>query len=124
MLVHRSPFGLAYPDRELKAHPMELMRLPIAGAASFFAFARPGNWFFSKIPPLLAVAYLEILRFGVAPHDAGRLLASGLLSIFCVAIYGHVVNDIFDVEADRLANKVNRLADIRPVWRVLLIATF
>jgi len=100
------------------------MRVPITRAASFFAFARPGNWFVSKIPPLLAVAYLEILRFGVAPHDAGRLLASGLLSIFCVAIYGHVVNDIFDLETDRLANKVNLLADIRPVWRVLLIATF
>lgn len=103
---------------------MERMRLRIAAAADFFAFARPGNWFVSKIPPLLAVAYLDILQFGIAPHDAARLLASGLLSICCVAIYGHVVNDIFDQEADRLANKVNRLAAMRPVCRVLLAWSF
>jgi len=92
--------------------------------AGWFAFARPGNWFVSKIPPLLAVGYLDILRFGIAPRDTARLLTCGLLSIFCVAIYGHVLNDVFDLEADRLANKVNRLAGMRPVWRVLLVATF
>lgn len=102
---------------------MQQMGLRIA-ATRFFAFARPGNWFVSKIPPLLAIAYLDILRFGIGPHDAARLLASGVLSIFCVAIYGHVVNDIFDQEADRLANKVNRLAGMRPVWRVLLTGAF
>ena len=96
-------------------------RLRIGG---FFAFARPGNWFVSKIPPLLAVAYLAILRSGIAPHNAVRLLACGLFSIFCVAIYGHVLNDIFDQEADRLANKVNRLATMRPVWRGLLPPAF
>lgn len=100
------------------------MRLRVAGAAGFFAFARPGNWFFSKIPPLLAVAYLAILRFGIAPHLATRLLASGLLSIFSVAIYGHVINDIFDQEADRLASKVNHVAALRPVCRVLLAGAF
>jgi 4-hydroxybenzoate polyprenyltransferase len=47
-----------------------------------------------------------------------------LLSIFSVAIYGHVVNDIFDLEADRLANKVNRLANMGPVSRVLLAGAF
>ena len=90
----------------------------------FFAFARPGNWFVSKIPPLLAIAYIDILRFGIAPEAAARLLVSALVSICCVAIYGHVVNDIFDLEADRLANKVNRLAAMRPARRLLLIAAF
>jgi 4-hydroxybenzoate polyprenyltransferase len=99
---------------------MEGMRLRIGAAAGFFAFARPENWLVSKIPPLLAIAYLDILRFGIPLHVAARLLGCGLFSIFCVAIYGHVVNDIFDREADRLANKVNRLVTLRPVWRVLL----
>jgi 4-hydroxybenzoate polyprenyltransferase len=96
----------------------------MAAVAGLFAFARPENWFVSKIPPLLAVAYLEILRFGLAPHDAIRLLACALFSIFCVAIYGHILNDIFDLEVDRLANKVNRLAAIRPAWRILLTLAF
>jgi 4-hydroxybenzoate polyprenyltransferase len=104
--------------------PMERMRLRIAAIGGFVAFARPGNWFVSKIPPLLAVAYLEILRSGIAPHNAARLLACCLFSIFCVAIYGHVLNDIFDQETDRLANKVNRLATMRPVWRGLLPPAF
>ena len=47
-----------------------------------------------------------------------------MFSIFCVAIYGHVVNDIFDLEPDRLANKVNRLAAMRPVCRILLAGAF
>lgn len=103
---------------------MERLRRTIAGGTAFFAFARPGNWFVSKIPPLLAVAYLEILGFGLDPRDSARLLAAGLLSIFSVAIYGHVLNDIFDLEADRLAHKVNRLDGVRPVWRVLLTTVF
>jgi hypothetical protein len=36
--------------------PMERMRLRIAAIGGVVAFARPGNWFVSKIPPLLAVA--------------------------------------------------------------------
>jgi 4-hydroxybenzoate polyprenyltransferase len=103
---------------------MKRMRFRITAAAEGLAFARTGNWFVSKIPPLLAVAYLEILRFGFTLQPAARLLGCGLLSIFCVAIYGHVVNDIFDLEADRLANKVNRLAAMRPVSRVLLGGAF
>jgi 4-hydroxybenzoate polyprenyltransferase/SAM-dependent methyltransferase len=89
-----------------------------------FAFARPENWFVSKIPPLLAIAYIEILRAAMAPGPAARLLAAALLSIVCVAIYGHVVNDIFDLEADRRANKVNRLAAMNPVRRALLAMAF
>ena len=103
---------------------MERMRVPMPAAARLFASARLGNWFVPKIPPLLAVAYLEILRLSVAPNAAARLLASGLLSIFCVASYGHIINDIFDQNADRLANKVNRLASVRPAYRVLLTLAF
>ena len=103
---------------------MRRMRVRIAAFAEGLAFARTGNWFVSKIPPLLAVAYLEILRFGFTPQPAVRLLGCGLFSIFCVAIYGHVVNDIFDLEADRLANKSNRLAAMRPFSRVLLAGAF
>jgi 4-hydroxybenzoate polyprenyltransferase len=103
---------------------MKRIRFRITAAAQGLAFARTGNWFVSKMPPLLAVAYIEILRFGIKPQPAARLLGCGLLSIFCVAIYGHVVNDIFDLEADRLAHKVNRLAAMRPLFRVLLAGAF
>jgi len=87
--------------------------------AATVAFARPGNWFVSKIPPLLAIAYIDMRRFELAPAAALRLLGGALVSIFCVAIYGHVVNDMFDLKADRLADKVNRPAAMRPIWRWL-----
>jgi len=100
---------------------MDRKRVRLAAA---IAFARPDNWFVSKIPPLLAIAYLDMLRFELAPAAALGCLGGALVSIFCVAIYGHVVNDIFDLEADRLAGKVNRLATKRPIWRWLLALGF
>jgi 4-hydroxybenzoate polyprenyltransferase/SAM-dependent methyltransferase len=103
---------------------MDASRRPLDAISRFCAFARPGNWFVSKLPPLLAIAYIDILRFSIAPGEAARLLVSALFSICCVAIYGHVVNDIFDLDADRLANKTNRLAAMRPARRVLLAVTF
>jgi hypothetical protein len=119
--VRRHTLDLARPGRELKAGLVTRRRPRLAGS---LAFARPENWLVSKIPPLLAVAYLAVGRFGTAPDDVLRLLASGLVSIVCVATYGHLVNDMFDLEADRLANKVNRLAAMRPVRRVLLTGVF
>jgi 4-hydroxybenzoate polyprenyltransferase len=111
---------VARPGRELSGQSVDRTRSPIAALARSFAFARPENWFASKIPPLLAIAYLEILRLAIAPHDAVRLLACALFSVCCVAIYGHVVNDLFDLDADRHAGKANRLARIRPVHRALV----
>jgi 4-hydroxybenzoate polyprenyltransferase len=92
--------------------------------AAALAVGRPDNWFASKMPPLLAVAYLAILRFGTATVEVPRLLAASLVSIACVATYGHLVNDVFDLEADRRAGKINRLARMRPPHRALLTATF
>jgi 4-hydroxybenzoate polyprenyltransferase/SAM-dependent methyltransferase len=89
-----------------------------------FAFARTGNWFVSKIPPLLAIAYLAILAGAAAPRHAIGLLAAGFTSIICVAIYGHVINDIFDIEADQRAGKLNQLAGMPPVRRWSLAGLF
>lgn len=100
---------------------MSQIRFRLAAAV---AFARPDNWFVSKIPPLLAIAYLDMLRFELAPAAALGLLGGALVSIFCVAIYGHVVNDMFDLEADRLADKVNRPTAMRPIWRWMLALGF
>ena len=119
----RNLFGLARPGGTLKAR-LTRTRLWIEAVLKAFAFARPGNWFASKIPPLLAIAYLAILQQGTSAGNAARLLLCALFSICCVAIYGHVVNDIFDLEVDRLAGKTNRLSALRPLSRVLLTLAF
>jgi 4-hydroxybenzoate polyprenyltransferase len=100
------------------------MRALAATTARALRFARPENWFFSKLPPLLAVAYLGILGREGDGAGAVRLLACYLFSIACVAIYGHIVNDVYDVEADRRAGKANSMAEASPARRLLLATTF
>lgn len=79
------------------------------------------NWWFAKMPPLLAAAYLLILLGGLDIGRAVPVLGGFLLSIICVASYGHVVNDLFDVEADRRAGKANAVARFGP-RRAIVIA--
>lgn len=81
---------------------------------------RADNWWRSKIPPLLSVAYAQILFGQLDPLAALAGLAVTLISLVGVASYGHVINDIFDIEADRLAGKPNRMAGV-PIPRQFLI---
>lgn len=75
---------------------------------------RAGNWWSSKIPPLLAIAYAEILLHETPATLSIRLVLATFWSICAVASYGHVINDIFDIEQDRLAGKRNFMAPYRP----------
>lgn len=71
---------------------------------------RANNWWASKMPPLLAIAYAEIL-FHHSPLGLSlSLLAAVFWSLCSVASYGHVINDIFDIEQDRQAGKRNFMA--------------
>jgi hypothetical protein len=91
--------------------------------ARSFRATRPGNWWFSKIPPLLAVAYLDILRLGTDPVLGALLLGCFLCSIAMVAGYGHVINDACDVETDLRAGKHNHMAGTSWTSRILLCAS-
>ncbi len=77
---------------------------------------RKDNWWSSKIPPVLALAYLEIAVQDIPPARAFGGLAALLFSAVCLAAYGHVLNDMCDIEADRRAGKPNRVAAL-PVWQ-------
>jgi 4-hydroxybenzoate polyprenyltransferase len=77
----------------------------------YLRFARSGNWWFSKIPPLLAVAYLTIALLEIDFTRGALLLACYLFSVSCAATYGHIINDIFDVNSDRRAGKHNAMAE-------------
>ena len=87
---------------------------------SLFNLLRGNDWWFYKIPPLLAIAYGEILRQGTLPQQSITTLLALLVSMFFVAAYGHVVNDIFDIEVDALAGKENRMAPLQRGQRILL----
>ena len=95
-----------------------------AAMAYYLRFARFGDWWFSKIPPLLAVAYLVILRNDLNFSSAAPLLAYYLFSISCVAIYGHIVNDCFDVEPDQRAGKQNAMSEWSRATRAAFCLAF
>jgi len=80
------------------------------------------HWWYSKMPPLFTVACLQILQFGLAPVQVAVVLPFLFFSIACVAAYGHVINDIFDVEYDRLAGKPNMVEKLKPWQRGLILA--
>lgn len=92
--------------------------------ARWCAFARAGNWWFSKIPPLLTVSYLTILMTDTDPRVAAVLIGCYVFSVSSVAIYGHVINDIFDVETDLQAGRRNAMTDVPQSMRVLLAVIF
>lgn len=81
---------------------------------------RGSNWWYSKIPPLLAVAYAEIALQRLGPGVALSRIAALLVSACCVAAYGHVLNDICDIETDRLAGKTNAMARLTRTQRAAL----
>ena len=83
---------------------------------------RTDNWFSQKLPPLLAVAYALLLAGQVDPVTALRVVPFIVLCLCSVAAYGHVVNDIFDIEADKLGAKPNVLAQVSPGRRRLMVA--
>lgn len=90
---------------------------------------RAGNWWHSKLPPLLSVVYAAGLVFGLGATSVAELWLAALVSILGIASYGHVVNDAFDIEVDRLAGKPNAMAGFTVVQRtavalILLAVSF
>lgn len=90
---------------------------------------RAGNWWHSKLPPLLSVVYAAALVFALPTTQVAGLWWAALISILGIASYGHVVNDAFDIEVDRKAGKANAMAGFT-VWQrwavalLLLAASF
>jgi 4-hydroxybenzoate polyprenyltransferase len=108
---------------QVRAHLGNIRKtITIAGARTvcWLHVVRSENWWFAKIPPLLAVMYLEIARLGGEPRHAILMLVGFLCSISCVAAYGHVINDVFDVEADLRAGRSNRMAGVSTTQRAAL----
>jgi len=82
---------------------------------------RTDFWFRQKLPPLLALAYALLLVGAVEPISAARVLPLVVLCICFVAAYGHVINDIFDIEMDAAAGKPNAMGAVSTGARVGLL---
>ena len=87
------------------------------------ATVRVSNWWSSKAPPLLSVAYAVILRHHARPGDALPRLAAAVAALSLLAWYAHVVNDLADIDEDRRSGKANRMSTIpRPLGISLAVS--
>jgi glycosyltransferase involved in cell wall biosynthesis len=81
---------------------------------------RAADWWSYKIPPLLVTAYAGLLLYGARGAEAATV-ALAIAAIVMVAVYGYVLNDLTDLEADRLAERPNRMAGTGTPLRALLL---
>jgi len=80
------------------------------------SIARSGNWWNSKIPPVFGLAFGAALVYRVSAWETLAYVVSILTTGMCAGAYGHLINDIFDLEADRKAGKKNVLSSFSP-WQ-------
>jgi hypothetical protein len=84
--------------------------------ARLLRLVRFGNWWTHKIPPLLLVVYVELIRRHASLGASVGAMCVLICCVSCVAAYGHVVNDWTDIAEDRRAGKPNAMRDV-PVAR-------
>jgi hypothetical protein len=85
-------------------------------------FTRYSEWWEYKLVPLLAIAYATMQVAHLTWEAVDHKLIFALLAIIIGAIYVSVINDITDIEEDFIAGKVNRMAAIAPVYRMIIVA--
>ncbi len=82
------------------------------------------KWWTDKGSPVLALAYY-LLGTGAQPVPLGRSLLGLLAFVIAfigVAGFGHVVNDLGDIEVDRAAGKPNTMRGRKRLHTLLIIA--
>jgi len=89
------------------------------GVNWLFRLVRSHDWWLYKIPPLLAIAYAEILLLDLPVLQSILTVSALLFAIACVAAYGHIINDSFDIEVDQQVGKRNAMAQFSPWQRAL-----
>lgn len=93
-------------------------------AAQVLGLVRFGNWWTHKIPPLLLVVYVELIRRHASLGTSVAAICVLVLCVSCVAAYGHVVNDWCDIADDERAGKPNAMRGVHVGRRTALCVGF
>lgn len=80
-------------------------------------FARLAEWWEYKLCPLLAVTYATLLFSEIPAYKFVGCILLVLLAIAMGAVYVSLINDITDVEEDRLVGKRTAIMGIPSRWR-------
>lgn len=88
-----------------------------ARVVALVAPSRVWDWWEFKVPTLLGVAGLTAGAAAVPAESIGRALLTTVVALVPLASYVSVINDLTDVELDRLAGKFNSMAGRPAVFR-------
>jgi 4-hydroxybenzoate polyprenyltransferase len=86
---------------------------------SIATLGRVDNWWYSKVAPAIAISFCSALLYRVAAWDIARSVLLIALVGLCAGSYGHIINDIFDIEVDRNAGKRNHMERFSPPQHLL-----
>jgi len=97
-------------------------RVIAANMHSIQILGRVDNWWYSKVAPVLAISFCAALIYQVPAWPTARSIVLIAFVGLCAGSYGHLINDAFDIEADRKAGKQNHMAEFAPWQRILFCA--
>lgn len=83
---------------------------------------RVDNWWYSKVAPAIAVSWCASLFYHVPVWDTARSILLIAFVGLCAGSYGHIINDVYDIEVDRNAGKRNHMARFTPFQQFLFCA--
>ena len=83
---------------------------------------RVDNWWYSKVAPAIAISYCAALLYQVPAWATARSILLIAFVGLCAGSYGHIINDVYDIEVDRNAGKRNHMARFKPWQRFAFCA--
>jgi 4-hydroxybenzoate polyprenyltransferase len=86
--------------------------------------ARITDWWQYKIPPLLSIAYAVCMIIRIPFQVAIPLIVAIIMSLSCVAIFGYLINDIYDVEGDQRLGRTSEIVAQPVLNRIVLLSSF
>lgn len=84
-------------------------------------FTRYGEWWEYKLVPLLFIGYATVMFNHYPLEKVGLQILFLLGAIVTGAIYVSVINDLTDIKEDAIAGKNNRMANLKPIWRAVIL---
>lgn len=88
---------------------------------NFLKTIRSAEWWEYKLPPLLSIGYATAIKADYTFLKSIPQLLFLLLSLIIGAIFVSIINDMTDIEEDLISEKSNRMANINPSLRWILL---
>lgn len=82
---------------------------------------RVSDWWGYIFPPVLGVIYAFQYMSQTKPNEFFEILLAFFISVIGSASFGFLINDISDIESDKLSQKRNYSAQLSKIWQAVLV---